>query len=199
MQYYYSIKEISVGGRCVCNGHAYVCPPSKENSDLLQCQCEHNTAGDQCDQCKEGYVQKKWRPYTKDDPFECERCNCNGHSDKCHYDQEVADKVSDSQCVNFKNLPSHLFCKKILQRILNSLTIYKHIFCEISFFGTHAQCFGYFIAAVAVIFSIFACNPCYKRQSILFFLQKKTMKVEMQHLVAFFCYNGKEKRDLKIY
>ena len=104
LQYYYSIKEISVGGRCVCNGHAYVCPPSKENSDLLQCQCEHNTAGDQCDQCKDGYVQKKWRPYTKDDPFECERCNCNGHSDKCHYDQEVADKVStDVQFEIFKN------------------------------------------------------------------------------------------------
>jgi hypothetical protein len=25
LQYYYSIKDISVGGRCVCNGHAEAC------------------------------------------------------------------------------------------------------------------------------------------------------------------------------
>ena len=27
--------------------------------------------------------------YTSKDPFECEKCNCNGHSDECHYDTEV--------------------------------------------------------------------------------------------------------------
>ena len=26
-QYFYSIKDISVGGRCVCNGHADTCVP----------------------------------------------------------------------------------------------------------------------------------------------------------------------------
>ncbi len=26
------------------------------------------------------------------DPYECEPCNCNGHSDKCHYDEEVDQK-----------------------------------------------------------------------------------------------------------
>lgn len=25
VQYYYSIKDISIGGRCVCHGHADVC------------------------------------------------------------------------------------------------------------------------------------------------------------------------------
>lgn len=25
LQYYYSIKDISIGGRCVCNGHAEAC------------------------------------------------------------------------------------------------------------------------------------------------------------------------------
>lgn len=25
LQYYYSIKDISIGGRCVCHGHADVC------------------------------------------------------------------------------------------------------------------------------------------------------------------------------
>ena len=93
-QYYYSIKEISVGGRCVCNGHATLCPPSEDSPDLLQCLCQHNTAGTNCDQCAEGFLQKPWRLYTKEDPFQCEACNCNGHSDKCHFDQEIYDKVS---------------------------------------------------------------------------------------------------------
>ncbi|TRY60964.1 hypothetical protein TCAL_05712 [Tigriopus californicus] len=88
-RYYYSIKEISVSGRCVCNGHAYVCPPSRDNRDLLQCQCLHNTAGINCDQCAEGFTQKKWRQYTKEDPYTCEPCNCHGHSNKCYYDPEV--------------------------------------------------------------------------------------------------------------
>ena len=91
-QYYYSIKEITVGGRCVCNGHATLCPPAEDSPDLLKCLCQHGTAGTNCDQCAEGYVQKPWRPYTKADPFECEKCNCNGHSDKCHYVAEIDQK-----------------------------------------------------------------------------------------------------------
>ena len=31
----------------------------------------------------------RWRPNTALDPFKCEKCNCNGHSDKCHFDEEV--------------------------------------------------------------------------------------------------------------
>ena len=81
-QYYYSIKEISVGGRCVCNGHAYVCPPLASNPDLLQCQCLHNTAGVNCDMCADGFTQKKWRQYTNEDKYECEPCNCHGHTDR---------------------------------------------------------------------------------------------------------------------
>jgi hypothetical protein len=44
-RYYYSIKEISVGGRCLCNGHAYICPPSPLDPNILQCECQRNTAG----------------------------------------------------------------------------------------------------------------------------------------------------------
>lgn len=32
LQYYYSIKDISIGGRCVCHGHADVCD-AKDPSD----------------------------------------------------------------------------------------------------------------------------------------------------------------------
>ena len=45
--------------------------------------------GNNCDQCADGFTQKKWRQYTKQDPYECEPCNCNGHSDKCYYDEKI--------------------------------------------------------------------------------------------------------------
>ena len=34
----------------------------------------------------------RWRQNTAEDPFVCEKCNCNGHSDKCHFDEEVMQK-----------------------------------------------------------------------------------------------------------
>ncbi|QQP36310.1 Laminin subunit alpha, partial [Caligus rogercresseyi] len=88
-RYYYSIKEISIGGRCVCNGHAWTCPPSIRDPDMLECQCQHNTAGIYCDRCADGFTQKKWRENTAESPFKCEPCNCHGHSNKCHYDEDI--------------------------------------------------------------------------------------------------------------
>ena len=60
-RYYYAIKEISIGGRCVCNGHAYICPPTEPNSQVLQCECQHRTKGQNCEECQDGFTQKKWR------------------------------------------------------------------------------------------------------------------------------------------
>ncbi|XP_077991288.1 laminin subunit alpha-5-like [Glandiceps talaboti] len=90
-RYYYSIKDISIGGRCVCNGHADRCDtPAPGNPSKLLCTCRHNTCGDQCEQCCPGYVQKKWRPATISDANECEPCNCYGHTTECVYNEEVA-------------------------------------------------------------------------------------------------------------
>ena len=78
-RYYYAIKEMSIGGRCVCNGHAYICPPTELNSQVrlslivafilifspsaqvLQCECQHKTRGQNCEECQDGFTQKKWR------------------------------------------------------------------------------------------------------------------------------------------
>ncbi|XP_031783644.1 laminin subunit alpha [Nasonia vitripennis] len=92
-RYFYSIKDINVGGRCACNGHAHTCDsldPSMPNK--LFCQCQHNTCGDQCSTCCKGFEQKKWRPSTYSRKFVCEPCNCFGHSSECKYDQEIDDK-----------------------------------------------------------------------------------------------------------
>uniref|UniRef100_A0A4W3J866 Laminin, alpha 5 n=1 Tax=Callorhinchus milii TaxID=7868 RepID=A0A4W3J866_CALMI len=89
-RYYYSIKDISIGGRCVCNGHADMCT-AKDPTDpyRLHCDCQHNTCGGSCDQCCPGYNQLQWKPATTDSANECEACNCNGHAFNCMYDPEV--------------------------------------------------------------------------------------------------------------
>ncbi|XP_075032849.1 laminin subunit alpha-5 isoform X1 [Mixophyes fleayi] len=89
-RYYYSIKDISIGGRCVCNGHAEVCNAKEpSNPYRLQCDCQHNTCGASCETCCPGYHQVLWKPATMDNANECEPCNCNGHAYDCYYDPEV--------------------------------------------------------------------------------------------------------------
>lgn len=74
-RYFYSIKDISIGGRCVCNGHASTCGllDAKDPARTLACFCQHHTCGTQCDKCCPGFEQKKWRQNTKSQPFLCER------------------------------------------------------------------------------------------------------------------------------
>ncbi|KAF2985215.1 hypothetical protein EK904_007529 [Melospiza melodia maxima] len=89
-RYYYSIKDISIGGRCVCHGHAEVCnPKSGENQYQFQCECQHNTCGETCDRCCPGYNQKQWQPATAGSTNICEPCNCHGHATDCYYDADV--------------------------------------------------------------------------------------------------------------
>ncbi|CAL8370062.1 unnamed protein product [Lota lota] len=89
-RYYYSIKDISIGGRCVCNGHAEACNAKDPNDPYkLQCDCQHNTCGLSCDQCCPGYNQLPWKPATTYNANECEQCNCHRHSFDCYYDPEV--------------------------------------------------------------------------------------------------------------
>ena len=106
----------------MCNGHAQQCEASNPTTpDKLLCRCEHNTCGDQCETCCDGFVQKKWRQSRANQEFECERkaltlhiisfhisldccqliqfkktaCQCYGHSTNCTYDSEV-DRLNQS-------------------------------------------------------------------------------------------------------
>uniref|UniRef100_A0A8D0LAX1 Laminin subunit alpha 3 n=1 Tax=Sphenodon punctatus TaxID=8508 RepID=A0A8D0LAX1_SPHPU len=89
-RYYYSIKDISIGGQCVCHGHAEVCDArSTENLYQYKCECQHNTCGETCDHCCPGYNQKQWQPATADSINHCEPCNCHGHASDCYYSPEV--------------------------------------------------------------------------------------------------------------
>nr|AAI61643.1 LOC100145762 protein [Xenopus tropicalis] len=124
-RYYYSIKDISIGGRCVCNGHAEVCgAKDPTNPYRLHCDCQHNTCGTSCDTCCPGYHQLPWKPATKDNANECEPCNCNGHAYDCYYDPEVerrrasmdqhGDFVGGGVCVDCQHNTDGVNCERCI-------------------------------------------------------------------------------------
>ncbi|KAG1934305.1 laminin subunit alpha-1 [Pimephales promelas] len=89
-RYYYSIKDVSVGGMCICYGHAQSCPWDPVTKKL-KCVCEHNTCGESCNECCPGYHQEPWQPGTLSKGNTCEKCNCHNKADDCFYNQTVAD------------------------------------------------------------------------------------------------------------
>ncbi|XP_032875419.1 laminin subunit alpha-3 isoform X3 [Amblyraja radiata] len=92
-RYYYSIKDISIGGRCVCNGHSDICNAQDPASPfLLQCACQHNTCGISCSRCCPGFNQEPWQPATTSLVNRCEPCNCHGHSMDCYYDAAITQR-----------------------------------------------------------------------------------------------------------
>lgn len=70
--YHYAVSDLSVGGRCKCNGHASKCVPAGPGGSLV-CDCKHNTAGRDCDRCKPFHFDRPWARATVRDPNECKR------------------------------------------------------------------------------------------------------------------------------
>ncbi|KAG8442191.1 hypothetical protein GDO86_011115 [Hymenochirus boettgeri] len=122
-RYYYSIKDISIGGRCVCHGHADTCDlRNNGNQNLYNCQCQHNTCGEICDQCCPGFNQKRWKPASVDAANECEACNCHGHASDCYYDADVDNRKASLDiygqyrgggvCINCQHNTAGVNCEK---------------------------------------------------------------------------------------
>ncbi|XP_075434846.1 netrin-G2 isoform X3 [Ascaphus truei] len=57
-KYFYAISNIEVTARCKCNLHANAC---NFRDGGLQCECEHNTTGQDCGRCKKNFRTKSWR------------------------------------------------------------------------------------------------------------------------------------------
>ena len=88
----------------------------------MLCRCEHNTCGDECNRCCAGFEQKPWRRARSGDVFQCEQCNCHGHTAECVYDAQLdADHKSmdihgeyegGGRCVNCGDHTEGVNCEK---------------------------------------------------------------------------------------
>ncbi|XP_011501171.1 PREDICTED: laminin subunit alpha-1 [Ceratosolen solmsi marchali] len=88
---FYSIREINIGGRCLCSGHSSRCK-FNELQKREECECERHTCGEMCEKCCPIYNQIPWKSGVSSKGFHCEKCNCNGHAISCRYDSEVAER-----------------------------------------------------------------------------------------------------------
>ncbi|XP_059504187.1 netrin-G1-like isoform X2 [Stegostoma tigrinum] len=57
-RYFYAISNLDIRGRCKCHLHANNCILE---SGRLSCQCEHNTTGQDCESCRNGFQGRPWR------------------------------------------------------------------------------------------------------------------------------------------
>ncbi|CAG2189556.1 LAMB1 [Mytilus edulis] len=128
-KYYYAMYEMIVRGSCSCYGHASQCVPvdkykGKENQGNMvhgKCVCTHNTQGDNCERCLDFYNDLPWKPAHKNIPNACQKCNCNNHATKCHFDPavyEVSGNLSGGVCDDCQHNTTGTNCQECKEHFL---------------------------------------------------------------------------------
>ncbi|TGZ72455.1 hypothetical protein CRM22_002075 [Opisthorchis felineus] len=89
---HFAFSDLAIGGRCKCNGHSNRCvrdrlvdAAGKETGEWgpLRCDCQHNTAGIDCEKCAPGYLDRPWARATRELANECKPCRCGNHTSEC--------------------------------------------------------------------------------------------------------------------
>ncbi|GFO02129.1 laminin subunit gamma-3 [Plakobranchus ocellatus] len=112
--YYYAISDLAVGARCKCNGHARSCARMQDPGmeDRLRCECEHNTMGVDCEQCKPFFNDQPWGRATERNAHECKPCECNGLSDTCEFDPDLYRQTGHGgRCTNCRDNTDGINCE----------------------------------------------------------------------------------------
>ncbi|XP_054879283.1 laminin subunit beta-3-like isoform X2 [Poeciliopsis prolifica] len=93
---FFALKEMRVMGTCMCHGHADRCQAQEykyPGTNTIQvshvCDCRHNTVGENCERCADLYNDLPWRPAEDRNTHTCQRCECNNHAQRCHFDPAV--------------------------------------------------------------------------------------------------------------
>nr|CAB3263374.1 laminin subunit gamma-1-like [Phallusia mammillata] len=136
--YYYAISDLSIGGRCSCNGHASECYLNFE--DVLTCRCRHNTAGRDCEKCAPMFNDRPWSRATRDNAAECAECDCNGMSDSCYFDAELYRQTGrGGHCTNCRDNTAGPHCEFCLSYHFRDPATNRCTACECSGIGATSQ------------------------------------------------------------
>ncbi|XP_051893430.1 LOW QUALITY PROTEIN: laminin subunit gamma-3-like [Pristis pectinata] len=109
--YYYAISDLSVGGRCKCNGHASECITNDQGR--LVCNCQHNTVGVDCDKCRPFFHDRPWARGSSQGANQCLPCNCSGRSEQCTFSADLYRRTGHGGlCLNCRDHTAGQHCEK---------------------------------------------------------------------------------------
>ena len=66
--YFYAISNVEVSASCYCNGHASSCSTGAAG---VECNCTHNTAGQDCQHCLSTHNDQPWSRATEERASQC--------------------------------------------------------------------------------------------------------------------------------
>ncbi|XP_041418335.1 usherin [Xenopus laevis] len=91
---YHGISEITISGRCDCNGHADSCD---QTVTPYRCLCDINshTYGANCDRCLPLFNDKAFHQSDQVNAYNCRPCQCYNHATSCHYNAKLDPYLHD--------------------------------------------------------------------------------------------------------